>query len=139
MSSVLGLYFPTRKGSTWDPQKPFDSKRCPVMVTTDMGRVSRFSQCNNKPKPDVVRLVRNHLKNQDELWTVCGMHARQYDKREADSKKWAEEYARDRSDQAKAEKGAKTLKRLGIEATPSRGGKVLVDAEQVAAVLERRT
>jgi hypothetical protein len=137
----LSLYVASH-GSIIDSHQPFDPARCPCTTHTDFGRTSRSQQCQHKPRADKVRPVADHssrdLTAAIRDMAVCGMHARQYDKQEESDRRYREERAQANADDAKSAAGAAALMKWGIDARPASHGKIVVDADEVLAALERR-
>ena len=85
---------------------PVDTKRCPCQVAINLGRMTDFRQCPNRPKADMVRPV-----GEEEL-AVCGSHAGVYDRALAKAEAYDTERSSAKQAMETAEKRAARLSQL---------------------------
>lgn len=117
----LELWYP--HGGTGDSKQPLDPARCPVQVSVNMGRWYAAKQCENKPRADKVRPVRDYRvsgkQDGEKDMPVCGRHSSQYDREVERQEQTDASRVREQERQAQAGRLIDRLAAYGISAGAS--------------------
>jgi hypothetical protein len=109
--NAWGFLNPLHKYTATKRKAGPDPLRCPVQTTINLGRMSDFRQCPNKPKPDTMRPVRGMSQDEESL-NVCGQHAGVYDRAKKKAEAFDAERTASHEAMVEAEAQAKRLSKL---------------------------